>query len=261
MSGLPSVERWRTLAEGASKRYGIPVNVLLGLVHVESSGEPGQTSSANAKGLTQFIPETARAYGVNTSLGHERSQIFGAAKYLKDLGFDENPALALAKYNAGPGNPGAAGDYPSKVLNAAKLYVGGSVRAGVNKDGGSTAVIGPNIVSGVTGLLGGATEAGASAVTAHAELASQGLQIGKSVAAAAGDIGKVFSLLDDPSTYFRAGKVVGGYLMISAGVVTLLVVSVRLFSKSDFGKAAVGAAETVVPAGKAAKAIKTVKKL
>jgi len=131
MSGL---DNWLSLAE---RRYKVPRRVLKGLIKVESGGDPNAVSGAGARGLTQFMPGTAKGYGVQfgSSPGAQRSQVLGAAHYLHDLGFSKDPKLALSSYNAGPGNPGAAGDYADKVLAAA---------------GG-----GPLKISGPTGPAGG----------------------------------------------------------------------------------------------------------
>lgn len=150
------VRRWGGLAEQAEERFGVPANVLLGLIKVESGGQEGRTSSAGAQGLTQFMPGTARSIGVDVRPGHARSQVFGAAKYLKELGFQKNPQLALSSYNAGPGNPGAAGPYASNVLSAAKGYrgvSGGGGGGGGGADGGSS---------------GGSTDSSAGSQTAGA---------------------------------------------------------------------------------------------
>jgi soluble lytic murein transglycosylase-like protein len=90
-------------ARAAARRWHIPVAVLLGLVHVESSGNINAVSSAGAFGLTQFVPRTAATYGVKP--GDSASQLDGGAHYLHDLGYAQNPTLALAKYNAGPNHP------------------------------------------------------------------------------------------------------------------------------------------------------------
>jgi soluble lytic murein transglycosylase-like protein len=110
-------------ARAAAHRWHIPVAVLLGLVHVESRGDINAVSPARAFGLTQFVPRTAAAYGVKP--GDAASQLDGGAHYLHDLGYAQNPTLALAKYNAGPNHPdpiAAAGSYPRDVLNAARAY-------------------------------------------------------------------------------------------------------------------------------------------
>lgn len=121
MAGDP-VLRWVGDARVASKATGVPVDVLLGLVAVESGGVEGRTSSAGAGGLTQFMPGTARSYAVNVAPGHAPSQLMGAARYLVDLGYHRDPARALASYNGGPGKPQFG--YAAKVQAAARRYRG-----------------------------------------------------------------------------------------------------------------------------------------
>lgn len=122
---------YEDLFEAASRQYDIPEPVLEGQAFIESRFNPNAVSPANAFGLSQFIPSTAASYGVKrgASRGAVKSQIFGQAHYLSDLGYAQNPKLALSKYNAGPGNPGAAGSYAADVLAAAKRYGGGAAPA------------------------------------------------------------------------------------------------------------------------------------
>lgn len=118
----PNVLRWAQLAANAAARDGVPAPVLLGLIDVESKGVPGLTSPTGAEGITQFEPATAKTYGVDVRLGHEASQVDGAARYLVDLGYHTNATLALAKYNAGPNNPAAGMGYAANVLARAAVY-------------------------------------------------------------------------------------------------------------------------------------------
>lgn len=150
----PDVWRWRSMAYNAERMTGVPAAVLMGLVEVESRGKPGLTSSAGAGGITQFMPGTAKEKGVDIRPGHEWSQILGAAKYLKELGFDKDPELALKKYNAGPGNPQAAGSYGRDVLNAARKY--GNTPAG---HGGGVTLPTVDIGGGLEDAAGAAVDA------------------------------------------------------------------------------------------------------
>lgn len=146
--GVPPKEvlRWRSLAQRAEAQTGVPAATLLALVEHESGGEEGLTSSVGARGLTQFMPGTAATYNVNVEPGHAWSQILGAAKYLKDLGYDDDPELALNSYAAGPGNPEAAGGYGAAVLESARRYGGtASAAVGLDDDDGTAT---PNVGGG-----------------------------------------------------------------------------------------------------------------
>jgi membrane-bound lytic murein transglycosylase B len=118
------VLRWAPQAQAAEQATGIPADVLLGLVSVESAGIEGRTSSAGAGGLTQFIRSTAARYGVNVAPGHAMSQIMGAARYLVDLGFKTNPTRALNAYNGAQTINGRPNPYAGNVLRAARRYDG-----------------------------------------------------------------------------------------------------------------------------------------
>lgn len=111
---MPSNNRY---IRRAGRKYNVDPNVIRGLITVESHGDINAVSPKGAFGLTQFMPGTAAGYNVRP--GDPRSQIYGAAHYLHDLGYSQDPMLALSKYNAGPGNPGGAGDYAKNVMAAA----------------------------------------------------------------------------------------------------------------------------------------------
>jgi len=82
------------------KRYMLPEGALSAVESTESGGNDAAISSKGAKGRFQFMPETAKAYGVNTS--DKVSSAHGAAQYLADLQNQYGSfKAALAHYNGG----------------------------------------------------------------------------------------------------------------------------------------------------------------
>lgn len=88
---------------------GVPIE-LRALAIVESGLSPTALSRAGAKGLWQFMPVTAREYGLEiNSLVDERCNprlaTRAAARYLKNMyNMYGDWTLAIASYNCGPGN-------------------------------------------------------------------------------------------------------------------------------------------------------------
>ncbi len=85
--------------------------LLLGLIRQESMFNPTITSPANAIGLTQLLPSTARALARELGVGFSVSRLTDPAynirlgsRYLADRieQFDGSLILAIASYNAGP---------------------------------------------------------------------------------------------------------------------------------------------------------------
>ena len=87
----------------AATKYNVDPALLRGLIRQESNFNANATSPAGARGLTQLMPGTAAALGVDPSIPAQA--IEGGAKYLRQQldRFGGDPAKALAAYNAGPG--------------------------------------------------------------------------------------------------------------------------------------------------------------
>ena len=96
-------------ASAASDETGVSLPLILAMMTVESGGRPGARSPANAVGLMQLRPATARemAGGEDLDLTDPRTSLRLGARYLREQlhRFRDRPCskeLALAAYNAGP---------------------------------------------------------------------------------------------------------------------------------------------------------------
>jgi membrane-bound lytic murein transglycosylase D len=97
------------LFEKYLKKYNLP-DELKYLAVVESGLNPRAVSRAGAVGLWQFMPATGRGFRLNQDYHIDERMdpekaTEAACKYLKELyGYFNDWELALASYNAGPGN-------------------------------------------------------------------------------------------------------------------------------------------------------------
>jgi hypothetical protein len=98
--------KYRPILEEASRKHKIPIDLLAAQIETESSWDPTAVSPAGAKGLAQFMPGTAKDYGIAGEEFIPEKSINAQAKYMEKLLslFNGNIEKALAAYNWGPGN-------------------------------------------------------------------------------------------------------------------------------------------------------------
>lgn len=93
-----------TLVAEAAAEHAIAPELIHAVIRAESNYDASAVSPRGAVGLMQLMPATARELGVSDA-ANPAANIRGGARYLKRLleRFDDDIALALAAYNAGPG--------------------------------------------------------------------------------------------------------------------------------------------------------------
>lgn len=96
----------------AAQRWNVSAALLAAQLYAESGFNPYARSNAGAQGIAQFMPGTARAYGLDNP--YDPAQAIDAQGHLmRDLlrQFGSVP-LALAAYNAGPAPVARCGCVP-----------------------------------------------------------------------------------------------------------------------------------------------------
>ena len=95
-----------------SEKYDVDPRLLVAMVTQESRFNTQAVSRAGARGLGQLMPGTAAALGVRDSFDIEQN-LDGTARYIaSQLDTFGRLSLALAAYNAGPGNVRKYGGVP-----------------------------------------------------------------------------------------------------------------------------------------------------
>ncbi|MEG0978449.1 MAG: lytic transglycosylase domain-containing protein [Oscillospiraceae bacterium] len=116
-----------SIFEKASNKYGVPVKLLKAVAKAESGFNANAQSKAGAQGVMQLMPATAKGLGVTDSFDAQQN-IMGGAKLLSQLlnKYNGNTELALAAYNAGPGNVAKYGGIPpfKETQNYVKKVMG-----------------------------------------------------------------------------------------------------------------------------------------
>ncbi len=147
------IERAKPIVLAAAAEFELPVDLLFGLIWVESRFRPDAVSHAGARGLTQLMPGTAgdmaERLGMTRSAAaphNPRFAVRAGAAYLRLMldKFQGDVNSALAAYGAGPGRirkrlrkdgglPAGARRYAGKVQRARRRFrpvVGAPARLG-----------------------------------------------------------------------------------------------------------------------------------
>jgi hypothetical protein len=107
---MPS--KYRTLTRQIAEMEGVDPDLFELVIGQESNFRPDARSPAGAIGLAQLMPGTASDLGVDPT--DPVDNLRGGARYLRQQidAFDGDIGLALAAYNAGPGNVRKYGGIP-----------------------------------------------------------------------------------------------------------------------------------------------------
>ena len=102
---LPPDLAYEHLIQEAAHRFRLDAALIRAVIRTESAFDQFAVSSAGAQGLMQLMPEVAEELGV-ADVFDARDNIMGGVRYLRQLleAHGGDLELALASYNAGPGN-------------------------------------------------------------------------------------------------------------------------------------------------------------
>ncbi|HAQ08333.1 MAG TPA: lytic transglycosylase [Bacillus bacterium] len=108
-----SISDFDAIVDKAAAAFNLPAKLIKSVIQKESNFNPDAVSTAGASGLMQLMPDTARGLGVK-NIFDPAENIFAGSKYLRQMmdKYGDNLELALAAYNAGPGNVDKYGGIP-----------------------------------------------------------------------------------------------------------------------------------------------------
>ena len=110
---VPADEAYDEIIHEAAELYDMDPDLIRAVMAAESAFHPFAVSRTGAEGLMQLMPELSTEMGVADAFD-PRENIMGGVRYLKRLlnYHNGNLDLALASYNAGPGNVQRYGGVP-----------------------------------------------------------------------------------------------------------------------------------------------------
>ena len=135
--GIKSSHKYTELARKAAEKAGVSERLMLHVLNKETGGlkDPEQArSSAGAQGIMQFMPATAKQYGINPDNPEQAVQ--GGARMLSDLTkhYKGDEKLAAMAYNWGMGNVDkwlASGGDEARLPGETRKYSMGLAQGGI----------------------------------------------------------------------------------------------------------------------------------
>lgn len=163
-------QRWGADIERAAIANGIPAAWLVGIMYIETGGNPTLCSSAGACGLMQFMPFTCKMFRPDCSHynAFPQDQILDAGKLINQLRAAKGGCLlsAVKGYNGGspcsdtgmtngPGilNMYGQHDYVANFVRAANTFVGMNLPSTTGIMGGGSVPASTQVIV-VAGILG-----------------------------------------------------------------------------------------------------------
>jgi hypothetical protein len=153
---------YESLIQNASKKYGVPENLIKAVIKQESGGHNDRVSNKGAGGLMQLMPKTAASLGV-TNVWDPAQNIDAGTRYLAQaIKTNQSIPLGLAAYNAGQGNVNKAGgkipnipETQNYVKSIMAMYGGGNIDLSQISAGGSDSSLslGGSIVNGIQNIF------------------------------------------------------------------------------------------------------------
>jgi Rod binding domain-containing protein len=121
-NSMNRLQKYDPIVKEAAEKYGVSTNLVKSIILSESAAREDAKSHANAKGLMQLMDSTASDMGVK-NIWNPVDNIYGGTKYISKMlnEYDGDIQLALAAYNAGPGNVNKYNGIPP--FNETKNYV------------------------------------------------------------------------------------------------------------------------------------------
>jgi soluble lytic murein transglycosylase-like protein len=119
---IPANQAYDDIIVEAAAKYDMDANLIRAVMQAESAFHPFAVSRAGAEGLMQLMPALSDEMGVSNAFD-PRDNIMGGVRYLKRLldYHNGNLDLALASYNAGPGNVERYGGVPP--FRETRIYI------------------------------------------------------------------------------------------------------------------------------------------